>query len=164
VRPILLPMLGHAERREPDVERMSAIALEMFGQCDGFVARTAQYLRWRYFENPLWRYDVAMTDDAWIATRRTKLKGVETLAIVDVASRRGRERDAHQLLASAIRDARWTGVHLAATLVTRAHPAFWWFLRAGFAPGPHRFRLLLNNFSLGRPPAWALAWGDTDHL
>ena len=143
-----------------DVEQMSAIAGDFFGagrgDTHGHVDRSPEWLRWRYFDNPLWRYDVIATDDAWLVTRRTKLKGIDTLAIVDVAWRR--ERDASALLARALRTAKTT---LAATLVTRAHPAYWWFVRHGFLPGPHRFRFLVTH---GVRSNWALAWGDTDHL
>ena len=143
-----------------DVETMSAIAhaflVERGRRPHGVPLRTPEWLRWRYFDNPLWRYDVTATGDAWLVTRRTKLKGIDTLAIVDVAWRR--ERDASALLARALRTAKAT---LAATLVTRAHPAYWWFVRHGFLPGPHRFRFLVTH---GVRAQWSLSWGDTDHL
>jgi hypothetical protein len=159
-----------------DVEMMAAVARDFY--VDAFVERTPEWLRWRYFENPLWRYDATATAEAWLVTRRTRLKGIDTLAIVDVAWRRGGSREARSLLARALRSARTT---LAATLVTRAHPAYGWFLRRGFVPGPHRFRFLVNDFRAmasqsqrstrdadrGAPaarPRWALLWGDTDHL
>lgn len=155
-----------------DVEAMAATARDFY--LDAYVERTPAWLRWRYIENPLWRYDVAATAGAWLVTRRTRLKGIDTLAIVDVAWRRGRSHEARALLARALRTARTT---LAATLVTRAHPAYGWFLRRGFVPGPHRFRFLVNDFSgnllqprggahgaPAAPPRWALLWGDTDHL
>ncbi|HEX9984854.1 MAG TPA: GNAT family N-acetyltransferase [Thermoanaerobaculia bacterium] len=142
-----------------DVHAMAAIAREFFR--DAYVERTPAWLTWRYFDNPLWRYDVTATDAAWLVTRRTKLKGFDTLAVVDIAWNSGRSGDARALLARALRTSRTT---LAATLVTRAHPAYGWFLRRGFLPGPHRFNFLLNDFTLGTRPKWALAWGDTDHL
>jgi hypothetical protein len=72
---------------------------------------------------------------------------------VDVAWRQGRARDAAALLHS--------DATLHAALVTPAHPAFGWFLRRGFLPGPHRFRLLARGVIEAK---WALSWGDTDHL
>ena len=158
IRPFTKAMGGDGSETA-DVVLMADVAREFFA--DGFVERTPAWLSWRYFENPLWRYDVTATDGAWLVTRRTRLKGCDTLAIVDVAWRRGRSRDAKALLARALRRSHAT---LAATLVTTAHPAYGWFLRRGFMPGPHRFRLLLNDFSLRALPKWELAWGDTDHL
>ncbi|HEX2834197.1 MAG TPA: GNAT family N-acetyltransferase [Thermoanaerobaculia bacterium] len=159
IRPIL-PLRLRAGRMEPmrDVQAMSSIAGAFFGDT-AHVDRTPEWLQWRYFDNPLWRYEVTGTNDAYLVTRRTKLKGIETLAIVDVAWRR--EGDARALLAHALRGAR---TPIAATLVTRAHPAYGWFLRRGFLPGPHRFHYLVNAFTLEGSPRWALAWGDTDHL
>ena len=136
----------------PDVNAMADIAREFFDGTD-HLDRTPDYLRWRYFENPLWTYDVTMNENAWIATRRTKLRGWDTQAIVDIAWRRGRARDAAALLQSP--------AMLHAALVTPAHPAHGWLLRRGFLPGPHRFRLLVHGAVEAK---WALAWGDTDHL
>lgn len=159
IRPIL-PLRLRSGRAEPmrDVQAMSSIAREFFGNT-AHVDRTPEWLQWRYFDNPSWRYDVTGTNDAYLVTRRAKLKGIETLAIVDIAWRR--ERDARALLANAL-----GGAHtpIAATLVTRAHPAYGWFLRRGFLPGPHRFNYLVNAFALDGKRRWALAWGDTDHL
>ena len=164
IRPFTLAFGGDGAATT-DVASMAEIAGEFLA--DACVDRSAEWLQWRYFDNPLWRYAVAATDGAWIVTRRTKLKGIDTLAVVDVAWRRGRSRDASQLLARALRSARTT---IAATLVTRTHPAYGWFLRRAFVPGPHRFRFLVNDFSRrahdadSTTPRWALTWGDTDHL
>jgi hypothetical protein len=142
-----------------DVRAMSSIAREFFtGPC---VDRSPEHLQWRYFDNPLWHYEVIATDNAWLATRRTKLKGYDTLAIADIAWRNGRASEAGALLTRALRNTR---TPLAATLVTRAHPAYWFFVKRGFVPGPHRFRLLMRTFSLDARLRWQLAWGDTDHL
>jgi Acetyltransferase (GNAT) domain len=125
---------------------------EQFFTGTNHVQRSESYLRWRYFENPFWKYDIAMNDNAWIATRRLTLRGWDTQAIVDIAWRPGRAWDAAALLASR--------ATLHAALVTRHHPAYWWLIRRGFLPGPHRFRFLVN----GPKRDFALAWGDTDHL
>jgi hypothetical protein len=186
IRPLTIAFGGDGGATR-DVERMAAIAREFFSSSAAYTERTAQWLSWRCFANPLLQYEVTATDDAWLVTRRTRLKGVDTLAIVDVAWRNGRSRDARLLLARALRTSRAT---LAATLVTRAHPAFAWFLRRGFLPGPHRFNLLVNEFSTGRRVGetilsgapgggpdrrgdrkdrrsctpFTFVWGDTDHL
>jgi hypothetical protein len=150
---------GAAASRHEDGLRLAArpspLALSAIG------GKPASWLSWRYYDNPLWTYDITSTDDAYLITRVTKLKGIDTLAIVDVAWRNGRKGEAGTLLRGALRRA---PVRLAATLVTRAHAAYWWFVRHGFLPGPYRFRLLVNDFAHKPLPRWALMWGDTDHL
>lgn len=163
LRPIvpLRLLAGHVERTT-DVHAMASIAREFFNDpATAHVDRNPEWLRWRYFENPHWQYDITANDHAYLVTRRTKLKGIDTLAIVDIAWRRNRSRDAAALLAHALRTAR---TPIAATLVTRAHPAYGFFLRRGFLPGPHRFNLLVQDFALDSGARWSLAWGDTDHL
>ncbi|HEX7830077.1 MAG TPA: GNAT family N-acetyltransferase [Thermoanaerobaculia bacterium] len=160
IRPMLPPFGRGDGVATTDTHAMAAIARDYF-VAGAFVERSAEWLQWRYFDNPHWRYDVSATNDAYLVTRRTTLKGIATLAIVDVAWRNGKSSDARALLTRALRGAR---TPIAATLVTRAHPAYGWFLRRGFMPGPHRFRLLVNRFALDARPRWALAWGDTDHL
>jgi hypothetical protein len=151
-RVLIRPFRSTGGGEPGDVRAMAETAREFFEATDR-LERTPEYLRWRYFENPLWTYDVTMNDGAWIAARRTKLKGWDTQAIVDIAWRRGRARDAAALLQSR--------ATLHAALVTPDHPAFGWLIRRGFLPGPHRFRFLVR----GDPRAkWALSWGDTDHL
>jgi len=136
--------------------RMADVARDFFKGT--YVERSEAYLRWRYFENPLWVYDVRATDDAYLVTRKTTLKNVSTLAIVDVAWRRNASRDASALLREALASTKTT---LAATLVTARHPALLWFVRHGFLPGPHRFNLLATGIAKQK---WSLCWGDTDHL
>lgn len=102
-----------------------------------------------------------------ITTRRTTLKGFDTLALVDATWSDG--RDLRRLLATACADAKANGATLAAALVTLRHPLLPILLRAGFLPTPHRFRLLVNVFDATlrdavRRNRWALLWADTDHL
>jgi GNAT superfamily N-acetyltransferase len=133
----------------------------------GMTIRGVQDLRWRYEENPLWKYEIATTTGARIVTRRTTLKGFDTLAIADLAwTDRG---GAKALLRQACARGKAAGATLAAALVTLRHPALPLFLGAGFLPTPHRFRLLVNVFDPNLTPRvtrgrWALLWGDTDHL
>jgi hypothetical protein len=144
IRPMVLPAFGGRAGRSGDAAAMSAIS-----------GRSAEFLHWRYFANPLWTYDVTMNDGAYLVTRRTTLKGYKTLAIIEAA---GDPREAKRLLGAALRTARTT---FAATLVTRDHPKYWWFLRNGFLPGPHRFRFLARDSTR---TDWPLCWADTDHL
>ena len=180
VRPVSLTKL--VRRADPDAqngtavdwsdEELAAVASEFFSA--GNVVhqhRSPRYFSWRYRENPLWKYDVRVRRSegvvlAYLITRRTHLKGFSTLAVLDVAWRRGHRGDARAILRDALRDA---PAQLAAALVSASHPAFSFLLTAGFLPGPHRFRFLLRDLdpavqSQLRASRWALMWGDTDHL
>jgi GNAT superfamily N-acetyltransferase len=140
-----------------DVEWMSELAT-----ADGCVGRTPDFLTWRFFDNPSWRYRISIVHgEAYLVTRLTRLKGFDTLAIVDLAFRD--RKAARALLRNAIAHARAQSCTVLAALVSRAHPAFPMLLRAGFLPGPHWFRLLVH------PPehaarTWRVMWADTDHL
>jgi GNAT superfamily N-acetyltransferase len=140
-----------------DVDWMSGLAVR-----DGCIARTSAFLSWRYFDNPRWSYRVTGTrGDAYLVTRRTTLKGFDTLAIVDLAfCDRG---SARVLLRDAIEHARAEGCTLLAAFVSPAHPAFWLLVRSGFLPGPHWFRLLVHPPEMASR-TWRVMWGDTDHL
>ena len=132
------------------------------GLTDGCVARTPEFLSWRFFENPHWRYRVTgIRERAYLVTRRTTLKGFDTLSIVDLAFRD--RRAARLLLRDAIAHARVDACTLAAAFVSRKHPAFWMFVRAGFLPGPHWFRLLVHPPEQAKR-TWRVMWADTDHL
>ena len=122
-------------------------------------------MRWRFFENPLWKYDVHAKDDAYVITRRTKLRGHDCVAIADLGWPKGKERAGRALLREVFAKGRVEGAELAAVLITLGHPALPVLVRSGFLPSPHRFRFLLNDF--GKPVArkrLALTWADTDHL
>ncbi len=147
-----LPLL-----RRDDVTWMSEL-----GGRDGCIARTPEFLSWRFFENPHWEYRVTgIRDAAYLVTRRTTLKGLDTLAVVDVAWRE--KRTAKRLLHDAIAHARAERCTLVAALVSRRHPAFGMLLRTGFLPGPHWFRLLVHPREHASRP-WRVMWADTDHL
>jgi hypothetical protein len=169
------------------------------GPRDGCVARTPGFLAWRFFANPHWRYRVTgVPGQAYCVTRRTTLKGFDTLAIVDLAWRNSchSERSegpvraggtapaqghaplsvaddrhavdddlevARNLLRNAIARGRSERCTLVAALVSPRHPAFGMFLRAGFLPGPHWFRLLVYPPEHASRP-WRVMWADTDHL
>jgi hypothetical protein len=124
---------------------------------------------WRFGENPLWQYSTDADDDAYVVTRRASLRGHDTLAVVDIAWRRGRRSAARALLRRALARGRAAGIRLAAVLVSGAHPATPFFLQSGFLPSPYRFRLLVNVFEDRAAAAlararWAVTWSDTDHL
>jgi hypothetical protein len=130
-------------------------------------ARDLDFLRWRFTGNPLWRYSIDANDDAYLVTRRTTLRGYDTLAIADLGWRPGQSREGRLLLREATARGRAAGVQLIAALMTLGHPALPVLVRSGFLPSPHRFRLLVNVFDerlrLNRAK-WGLTWGDTDHL
>ncbi|HEX7150926.1 MAG TPA: GNAT family N-acetyltransferase [Thermoanaerobaculia bacterium] len=138
-----------------DVQWMSELA-----PGDGCIARTEEFLAWRYFANPAWEYRVlGIRGEGYVVTRRTTLKGLATLAVVDLAFRD--RRVARALLREAVASAR--GCTLVAALASRRHPAFGVLLRSGFVPGPHWFRLLVHPAAEARR-TWRVMWGDTDHL
>jgi hypothetical protein len=123
------------------------------------------HLRWRFLENPLWKYDIHANGDAYVVTRRTKLRGYDTVAIADLGWPKGKERAGRALLREVFAKGQAEGAQVAAVLITFAHPALPTLVRSGFLPSPHRFRFLVNDF--GRPrkqKRWALTWADTDHL
>lgn len=123
------------------------------------------HLHWRFFENPLWKYDVHSNDDAYVITRRTTLRGLDSVAIADLGWPKGKERAGRALLREVYAKGRAEGAQVAAVLITLGHPALPLLVRSGFLPSPHRFRFLVNDFGqpLGRKK-WALTWADTDHL
>jgi Acetyltransferase (GNAT) domain len=126
--------------------------------------RTAEFLRWRYLENPHWRHTIEgwFAGDrpiAFIVHRETVLRGVPTLAIADAG---GDEEAVRKLVRHACARSR---VLLAAAFFSRAHPAWRAIRRSGFVPGPHRFNLLVQVFDEDvRLGPWSLSWGDTDHV
>lgn len=124
-------------------------------------------LDWRFNQNSLWQYATDANEDAYVVSRRTTLRGYDTLAIAAIGWRPGQLREARVLLRDAITRGREAGVQLAAVLMTLGHPALPAFVRFGFLPSPHRFRFLVNVFDekvrLNRAK-WALTWADTDHL
>ena len=153
---------------EGSAEELASVASAFFGAEHIRQDRTAEYVAWRYLGSPVWKYDirVARTNGkavAYCVTRRTVLKGFSTLAVVDIAWKPGHRLDARGILREALRKAH---TQLAAALITSTHPAFGLLVRAGFLPGPYRFRFLVRPF--GAIPSgdqrWALMWGDTDHL
>jgi len=167
--PVLIRPAFFAPRRPSEIREltradsplMASIAAMMPG--DGAsVARTADWLAWRFFDNPHWRYRVtAFGDDAYLVARRTTLKGYDTFAIADLAWRDARA--ARRLVRDAIAEGRARGCRLIAALVSRSHPAFPMLLARGFLPGPHWFRLLVHPAPYASK-RWQVMWADTDHL
>jgi len=106
-------------------------------------------------------YETLASDDAYVVTRATVLKGRRTLAIADLGG------PARPLLKQAFAEAKRNGINLAAALLSWRHPSLPLLLRMGFLPSPHRFRFLVNVFDRRFDPRrvrWALSWADTDHL
>jgi GNAT superfamily N-acetyltransferase len=149
-----------------DAEEMAAVASSMTGVR---TVRDGDWLRWRYFGNPLVQYRVTGTGsgslDAWLVTRRTTLKGFDTLAVVDLAWRSGSRDTARTLLRETVQAARLSGCRLVASLISIRHPAALLLTSFAFFPSPHRFRLLVRSPDKRLQRAkWAIMWGDTDHL
>lgn len=156
--PVLLRPAGWWRGRR---EAFRKLTRDDVGWMSGIGGRTPEFLAWRFFDNPHWRYDVFGSESAYLVARRTKLKGFDTYAIVDLAWRD--ERAARALLRDAVDEAKAQGCTLVAAFVSRNHPAFGMFLRRGFLPGPHWFRLLVHPPE-GAKRRWRVMWADTDHL
>lgn len=132
--------------------------------------RTAEFLSWRYGRNPYWSYqqDGFFEGEkllAFVVHRETELKGLRTLAIAEAG---GDARHLRPMIMHACKHGRQRNLAVAASLMSREHPAYRALRRSGFFPGPHRFRLLLQVFDerlrwMHQAP-WSLSWGDTDHL
>lgn len=126
-----------------------------------------EFLRWRFTANPCWHYSIDANEEAYVVTRRTTLRGYDTMAVAALGWREDQLREARLLLRDATVRARAAGIQLAAMLTTLGHPALPTLVRSGYLPSPHRFRFLVNVFDervrLGRAK-WALTWADTDHL
>jgi GNAT superfamily N-acetyltransferase len=164
--PVLVKVnVGRAFARPIELPELRGAIAEEFLTRVAHVQRSDAQLRWRFVDNPLYRIDT--TDDAYVVSRRTTLRGYDTLAITDIAWRPGKTRDARVLLAEVLARGRSEGVRLAAALVSLSHPAMPALVRSGFLPSPHRFRFLVNAFDerirVSRA-RWALTWADTDHL
>jgi len=129
------------------------------------ITRLPNFLHWRFLEHPLWHYDIHANDDAYVVTRRTILRGLDSVAIADLGWRAHGERAGRALLREVFAKGRAEGAKVAAVLITLGHPALPTLVRSGFLPSPHRFRFLVNTFgrTLERK-RWALTWADTDHL
>lgn len=125
------------------------------------VARTRAFVEWRFFDNPFWKYEAFALGDAYAVTRRTSLRGHDTLAIVDLG---GTDHAAHvALIRHVIAEARALGCRFAAALVSRSHPAFKPLIARAFLPSPHAFRLLVYPAPYAQRK-WRVMWADTDHL
>jgi GNAT superfamily N-acetyltransferase len=110
-------------------------------------------LRLSYVKRDPHRFDAPYySTNPTCTTRETTLKGIPTLAILDLTAKPS--------LAP-------TTARLAAALMTWRHPLLPTLLRSGFLPSPYRFRFLVNAFDPRIDPKrerWALTWADTDHL
>jgi len=151
-----------------DTPRMAAVA-KAFAH-GATVDRNEQWLTWRFFENPFWKYRVTGVERngelvAYLVARRTTLKGFDTYAVVDLAWTD--KAAARELLKDLVAEAKWCHCELLAALVSRHHPALPLLLARGFMPGPHRFRLLVHPMA-GRIDVsnlrWSIMWAETDHL
>jgi len=162
-------------------QEIRAIEARDLDQVDALVAtgavrqpRTREFLEWRYLRNPRWQYAM----DGWfeghalrafVVHREVPLRGIRTLAIADCGfDPRGGEAVFRLLLRDLLARARGQRIGLAATFLTKAHPAYRAMRRRGFLRGPNRFNFLLHTTNpssrqLETAP-WSMSWGDTDHL
>lgn len=172
--PVLVRPVMRAGRAHPAVRTLSRTDVEAMSAATGVggarIARTPDFLAWRFFDNPHWRYRVTGVDDGdglagYLVARRATLRGQDTWAIADLGYRTASA--ARLLLGDAVREAKAQGCRLAAALVSWRHPALPLFLMRGFVPGPHRFRLLVHSMAgaidVGKL-RWRILWADTDHL
>lgn len=138
--------------------------------------RSAAHFQWRYFESPVWRYRILGLHrdgalQAYIVIRQVRLMGTESLAIVDMASRKGEERSLTLLLDQEVASGAADGLAVAGAMITRGSAGYAALRKAGFYPGPHRFSLILHASDpairerLANPTNnWFLMWGDTDDV
>ena len=153
-----------------DAPAMARCAEVMFGR-RSHQPRSTRFIEWRYFERPLTSYRVTgVTADgeiiAWLAARRTLLRGRDTAAIVDLVCRPDTLAAASRLVSELTESARKGGATLAGILLSKAHPLHPLLFRKLFLPTPFRFQLLVHPLRT-RPSElqeFVLSWGDTDHL
>lgn len=167
-------------------ERIAAIGPDQLAELQALCAsalakfvhrvRSVAYLRWRYFDNPAWRYELLglwRGDElqAFVALRRAKLLGVDSLAIVDAACLEHAADALVRLLKHAVDMGTRDRLAVAGAMITRDSLVYRAMRRAGFYPGPHRFSLILYAMDPGLTPVlddreskWFLMWGDTDDV
>jgi GNAT superfamily N-acetyltransferase len=164
--PVLVKVnVGRASAKPVELAELRGAIAEEFLTRVAHVHRSDAHLKWRFADNTLYRVDA--TENAYVVSRRTTLRGYDTLAIADIAWRPGHTREGRVLLSEVLARGRSEGVRLAAALISLSHPAMAALVRSGFLPSPHRFRFLVNVFDerirVSRA-RWALTWADTDHL
>lgn len=181
LRPLSLRNLVARRSVQPHTGVSSATAEEVQSLNDAaeidalswYQPRSEAFVRWRYLQHPQRPYRIAGAARhgrlaAYVVHRDATLRGFDTLAVCDVGCLADEGGTLRTLLRSVMRDARARGAQLVASLVGTSHPLRRVLLSLGIVPGPHRFRLLLQNFdpalesSLRGP--FAFTWGDTDHL
>lgn len=154
--------------------QLAEVAAEGLSQKTVYRARTEQYFRWRYFESPVWKYQITglFRDEklrSYVVTRHAKLLDTSCLAIVDLGCLADADRELDILLNGMIAEGISAGLAVAGSMITRGNRYFRALRRAGFYPGPHRFSLILYSTHaafrqrlLDPKIAWFLTWGDTD--
>ena len=158
------PVITRGTPRNPgepaELGRLSSALLKNVSHVD----RSSSFFEWR-FAHP--HYAIDSTEHAYVVTRRTTLRGYDTLAVADLGWAPGCVKEGRVLLHQVLARGRAAGIRLAAALLTMSHPALPALVRSGFLPSPHRFRFLVNIFDeriRASRARWALTWADTDHL
>ena len=160
---------------QADTADLEAVASDAFSDFIHRV-RSAAHFDWRYFASPVWRYRVLGLHregvlEAFVVGRQARLLDTESLAIVDMACRKGEERSLTLLVRQIVAEATSDGLATAGAMITHGNSGYSALRKAGFYPGPHRFSLILYALD----PAirqrltdttnnWFLMWGDTDDV
>lgn len=149
-----------------------------------WIARTAQYLNWRYAQSPLGGYEIiAAADDvqqrvAGYIVVKTELRfGMRIGLILDLVADHRTPRLAEALVAEGLSRCRRQGADAAGCLMLGRHP----YARALRANGmvrvpgslaPRKFHVTIARLGadeafrriLGNARNWYLTWGDTDNV
>jgi hypothetical protein len=153
-----------------DAAAMSECAARMTQGDPASLPRSEEWVGWRFFQRPGTTYRVTGVGSsehlsAWLVTRRVALRGVDSLAIVDLVF--SDETDARSLIDDALTVASSDSVGIAAAFASPSHRLHSLLRRKLFLPSPHRFRQLVQSFGdtdAAAVAAWPVSWADTDHL
>ena len=138
--------------------------------------RDADFLRYRYFSNPLWPYEAwglyaGQELAAYVVSRESKMLDTASLAIVDMACNPSGGGAVETLVRHVLAEAATRDLAVAGAMITKGNRYHRALRRAGMFPGPHKFNLILFALqadfsdSLVDPKnKWFLNWGDTDDV
>jgi hypothetical protein len=146
-------------------------------QCLGVSAlRTTETLTWRFVSAPRWRdYRILTARDGdrpggYVVLRPMSLKGIPSLAIVDLVYDLRHPQTGRALIRGALTEARRCGAELLATLVGEDGVQRSLLRRSGFMRTPESFTLIIhtpknvNRSMPGFDSPWHLTWFDHDYV
>ena len=145
------------------------------------IPRTSEYLRWRYLDNPIYRYDIyelrGENDNlhGYIITSTQQREGFYIGIIVDYFVKNVNGNDFHHLLNTAISELKGNNIDILITLIPSTFMYKNYFIRKGFMPMPRIFKSKRINIvaSIFNPiirdhilnfRSWYITWGDTDNV